>query len=368
MNILFVACSSHLYGANQSLLNILTMCRSYYNCFVVLPNNGPLSDVIREKGVSCKIIKYKSNCANYSNKIGYILRLFYYWILNKLAKKSLIQYAKNNKINIIHTNNTRVSIGFDVAVTLGIKHVWHLRDFMDLDFNMKPFKSVGGLSKDFNKSDKVICVSNAVKEYFKILDEKAVVIYNAVGSKNEYNSNGNCFKENYFLFCGSLSKEKGIFDVLEAFYLMKKDSSLCLYIAGTGKPEIIKEIKKIIKRNKIEDKVFLLGFRSDTDILMKNAVALLMASKCEAFGRVTAEAMLNECVVIGRNSGGTPELIEHGKTGFLFSSKEELINIMETVLQINTSDIISKAKSKALHSFTEEVYIKKLLSVYESLL
>lgn len=39
MNILFVACSSHLYGANQSLLNMLSICDKY-NCFVILPMMG----------------------------------------------------------------------------------------------------------------------------------------------------------------------------------------------------------------------------------------------------------------------------------------------------------------------------------------
>lgn len=368
MNVLFVTCSSHLYGANQSLLNILTMCKSYYNCFVILPNNGPLAEKIKEKGIPYKIIRYKFNCANFDNKIGYIFRLLYYWVLNKFAKHKIVQYVQNNKIDLIHTNNTRVSIGFEVAETLGIKHIWHLRDFMDLDFNMRPFKSIRRLSNDFNKSDKVICVSNAVKDYFKISDKKAVVIYNAVGSEKEYNNNDNILKEKYFLFCGSLSKEKGIFDVLEAFALMKKDSSLCLYIAGTGKPEIINEIIYFLKQKNIENKVFLLGFRSDTNILMKKAIALLMVSKCEAFGRVTAEAMLNGCIVIGRNTGGTPELIEHGKTGFLFNTKDELVNIMEMVLQTNTSEVAFRAKCKALLSFTEEAYIRKLRSVYDSLI
>ena len=50
-----------------------------------------------------------------------------------------------------------------------------------------------------------------------------------------------------------------------------------------------------------------------------------------AYGRVTVEAMMNDCVVIGRNSGGTSELIEHEETGFLFDSNSELEALMEKV-------------------------------------
>ena len=45
---------------------------------------------------------------------------------------------------------------------------------------------------------------------------------------------------------------------------------------------------------------------------------MLVCSKAEAFGRVTAEAMAAGCPVVGRASGGTLELMEQ-KTGLLFS-------------------------------------------------
>lgn len=97
------------------------------------------------------------------------------------------------------------------------------------------------------------------------------------------------------------------------FSKMLKGRGLQLYIAGTGPTHIVKMIQAVIQKENLQEKVVLLGYRSDSKELMRKAIALLMCSKHEAFGRVTAEAMLNDCLVIGRNSGGTPELIEHGK-------------------------------------------------------
>jgi glycosyltransferase involved in cell wall biosynthesis len=43
-----------------------------------------------------------------------------------------------------------------------------------------------------------------------------------------------------------------------------------------------------------------------------------MASKAETFGMVTIEAMASGVPTIGSNAGGTPEILEYGKLGFLF--------------------------------------------------
>ena len=77
---------------------------------------------------------------------------------------------------------------------------------------------------------------------------------------------------------------------------------------------------------------------------------------------------MNDCVVIGRNSGGTSELIEHGKNGFLFNSNNELEVLMEKVLDMDTTAIRDNAREKAIHSFTEEVYAEQLKKVYDNLL
>lgn len=367
MNILIVACSSHLYGANQSLLNMLSSCdRDRYNYVVVLPNDGPLVNKIRSMGFFCEIIAYRFNCASQNSVLGYYMRFLYYNVLNFFALKKLVRFARTHKIDIIHTNNVRIHIGYDTARCLGIKHVWHLREFMDLDFEMKPFKSFDRITKDINRSDAVICVSEAVKRHFHVQNKKTWIIYNAVESIYKLRDIV-IEKERYFLFCGSLSENKGIFDAIFSFSKILKEKNLKLYIAGTGSAHVVKKIKAIIQKENLQGRVVLLGFRADSKELMRKSIALLMCSKHEAFGRVTAEAMISDCLVIGRNSGGTSELIEHGVTGFLFNTNEELVECMEKALEIDTIDIRNKAKEKAIHSFTEEVYAEQLRNVYNSL-
>ena len=59
---------------------------------------------------------------------------------------------------------------------------------------------------------------------------------------------------------------------------------------------------------------------------------LLMNSRSEGFGRVTVEGMLGGLLVIGRNSAGTAEIIQDGRTGLLFNTDEELEQLLQKVL------------------------------------
>ena len=369
MNILFIVNDAGVYGANLSLANLIKSL-DLKNSLVLIPSKGPLLFLLDKMNIAYLVIPFRFNSAVYDGCVSscllYIVRFFYYKVLNKYSYYRILKIVDDEKIDIIHTNDNRTSIGLEVASRKSIKHVLHIREFLDLDFNMRPFKPFKKLCKDFNESDSIICVSEAVKEHFHIQGAKARVIYNAVDSvRNLHNIREK--KESYFLFCGSLSEKKGVFDAIYSFSKMLKDRDLQLYIAGTGPAHIVKKIQTVIQKENLQNKVFLLGYRNDSKELMRKAIALLMCSKYEAFGRVTAEAMLNDCLVIGRNSGGTPELIEHGKTGILFNTHDELTVLMEKVLSMDTTDIRDRAKEKAINSFTEEVYAEQLKLVYDSL-
>ena len=61
----------------------------------------------------------------------------------------------------------------------------------------------------------------------------------------------------------------------------------------------------------------------------------IVTSRCEAFGRVTVEAMLTGNLVLGADSAGTKELLQDGNLGVLYecgnpeSIKEQVIFIIE---------------------------------------
>ena len=67
----------------------------------------------------------------------------------------------------------------------------------------------------------------------------------------------------------------------------------------------------------LHDNVQFLGRRPDVDRLMASADVYAMPSLGEPFGLVFAEAMAMRLPVVALDSGGAPEVVEHGRTGLL---------------------------------------------------
>ena len=80
--------------------------------------------------------------------------------------------------------------------------------------------------------------------------------------------------------------------------------------------------------------VRFLGYRDDVPDLMADADLLVVPSDAEPFGRVALEAMALGAPVVGKGSGGLPEVVEDGITGLLTGgdSAEELARLIGDLL------------------------------------
>ena len=117
-----------------------------------------------------------------------------------------------------------------------------------------------------------------------------------------------------FLFIGSLQPHKGIGVALEAFR-QAPDARASLDIAGAG--TMADACLAAASRDpRIRFHGFVTG--QEKDRLLGSADALLFPSLCwEAVGLVMLEALAHGVPVIASRTGGIPEFIEDGRTGFL---------------------------------------------------
>ena len=106
-------------------------------------------------------------------------------------------------------------------------------------------------------------------------------------------------------------------------------------------------------------------FYQETDIIA-------VCSKAEAFGRTTVEAQLAGCLVIGADIGATPELIEDGKTGFLYKHGSAEDFAEKIIYALNEKDISKKiAKNGQRHAYslyTKERNAKEIINLYKEIL
>jgi colanic acid/amylovoran biosynthesis glycosyltransferase len=146
----------------------------------------------------------------------------------------------------------------------------------------------------------------------------------------------------YFLSIGRLVDVKGLIYSIEAFSLLAgKYPEIKYYIAGNG--PLYKNLSEAINALGMETKIFLLGEKTDKEIesLYQNAYALVFPSihtvdgSEEGQGMVIQEAEFYEIPVIASKTGGIPEGIIDGKTGFLVNEKniDELCKKMTFLLE-----------------------------------
>jgi glycosyltransferase involved in cell wall biosynthesis len=136
-----------------------------------------------------------------------------------------------------------------------------------------------------------------------------------------------------------------------------------LSIVGTGNARYTHELKQLCKALGVETYVDFKGYVSDPFSALADADVLLMCSRHEAMGRVTAEAMAAGRPVIGYRSGATPELIENEKTGLLYSDGyEELSRCMARMADNRqwAAGLGANGWKRARDEFVIEVYAERV--------
>lgn len=206
--------------------------------------------------------------------------------------------------------------------------------------------------------------------YFPIIKDKCFHIYNSVETSfyRQY-VNVNKYQENrYYLYFGRLSYEKGIITLLDYF---AKHPDLKLRIAGTG--PLMENIKdKIQYLNNIE----LLGYKSGEELyrLIANAYFTIVPSEWYENNPLTViESLALGTPIIGNNIGGIPEIIIKGDTGYIYDYRHagEFAYIIETAENLTKDEYVrmcSCCLTEAVDNFDNEIYYKKLMVVYESIL
>lgn len=371
--VLFIAHDSSLFGSNKSLLNLIAGLSGKVAALVIIPERGKIAVALEEKNIKYHVVDYRYSSASISIRSFFMYPFLFIRnrSVNKRALKEIVELVKGHNVSIVHSNSSVITIGYDVANALGAKHVWHLREFQNLDHNLYPFAGFDPLIAKIKNSAVPICISRSIAAHFKLDPTK--VVYNGVMKETEAISE-DFEKHDYFLFCGVVKRSKGIKDAIEGFkeFIDKSGNKTSkLLIAGDVPSKLYeKYLRFLLGRMKLNDRVEFLGFQSDVKTLIKHALAILMCSKNEAMGRVTAEAMFLRCPVIGYNNMGTSELISDGETGLLYSTNSEMADKMAYIIENSgeAKKLALRAQSHAIKNYSQESYSRNISDIYSSLI
>ena len=382
MNILFLENSASLNaGAFHSLISLINNLKKYgVNSFVAIPDTTNGGKILEDNGINyirLKIMRYSWYMPNNASIKERIKAPFKYLYV-KNNYRVLLEYAEANKIDIVHENTSVCFAGYFVAKKMQIPHIWHIREFLLEDFDTRfwfPNKTYSMM----NKSSAVICISEAIAEKYKKLinNDNIHVIYNGIDIDRFYNNSHLIHLNNSskILCVGRICDDKGQKDVIQAVTLLnnERNYNLNLYLAGSVEDEyLLNVIQPLIHKNKAEKFVHLIGQNNDMPSVYNSMDILCMSSRCEAFGRVTVEAMLAGILIIGAESGGTKEIISDNKTGYFYKPGDiaNLANTIDRAIISKDSSIkiAREGQIRAKKDFDSKLNAYNIYKLYNKLL
>lgn len=373
MKILFITYSRSVLGANLCMVNLIMDLKKRYQIesMVLMSDveDGNLSEILREKDIPYTICPMKHWVVS-ANKPLRFLRGISTWMKNSINLKKIKKTININEFDIIYTNNSTVQTGAYLAYQEKKPHIWHIREFGKNHYNIVFTYPERIVNKWFRRANQIITVSEGLGKYVRSSYAKGAnirTIYDGVLDDTILEEKEFEKKPLYHFCCvGVLQSGKNQMELLEAAKIMKESGEKRFHIDligdGTGYKE---ELQKYVADNFLQEYVTFWGHRNDVPELLKSMDVGVICSKSEAFGRVTCEYMAASMPVIGSGEGGTLEIVEDGKTGFLYCPGDamELATYMRQFIEHPEliEEYGNQARVHVAHNFTiqkntDEIY------------
>ncbi|WP_434618907.1 glycosyltransferase [Tabrizicola sp. M-4] len=173
-------------------------------------------------------------------------------------------------------------------------------------------------------------------------------------------------------FAGRLEAVKNPMAAVEAAALLRDrglDFRLRLVGDGSQRPALAARIADL----NLSDRVYLEGFHPHPFALLEGCHLYLQPSVTEGFGLAICEAMSAGIPVIATGAGGTPEIIDHGRTGWLLPEPAAgpLAQAVEQALALGPAALaeVGRMGSDSVRArFSPESFMRRCDALYDSLL
>lgn len=380
MNVLFVAHSGKISGgANRSLLSVMNGLKNEYGiqASILIPERGSeLEEKCQEIGISVYTAQYHSCCTVFKHEIKDCLRMLKIWVapvLDRILVHRIINMLPDD-FDLVYTNDRMVVIGGYLAKMWGIPHFWHIRSFSQENQTWYAPFYWHILDK---YSNKIILISSQLYKTFEryINVSKLALVHNGI-NVNDYSIEKKEEHENInILLTGRIVPPKGQLEALNALLILHTQYKIPAHLYFAGEiPEYdagnyYQDLCVFIQKNDLDNYVHFLGEVKDISTVRKQMDIELVCSWCEAFGRVTIEAMSAKILVIGAKTGGTLDIIEPGINGLLYKLGQaaDLAQKINWVIQNpdKARVMVQNGYFRVNEKFTIQTTVEKIHSLIE---
>lgn len=287
--------ASDLSGAPIALVRLARLLPDFgFRPLVLLPGSGPLETVLKERGVSYRVLRAP------------------------FAPFDFISILKQERPDIVHVNSLVTSWPVLAARLMRVPVVWHVHEYLG---NKKIYAGI-----IHGVSNGVILISN---EQYSLFAGKpmAVRIPNGIETARYEaeepvpGEDGSVVDagETAVLYIGRIERTKGLLVLARAAAHLKGRHIRYLVAGGVPKKaaRYEEELFAFLKQNGLEDSFEFLGYRRDIPDILSNADILCHPSYSDTFPLVVLEAMASALPVIGTSVGDVPYMVEDARTGYV---------------------------------------------------
>jgi glycosyltransferase involved in cell wall biosynthesis len=207
-------------------------------------------------------------------------------------------------------------------------------------------------------TDAFVCPSKFIAEKMKQggFDEKKLIPLCNFIDIEKCKRSDDYRKGDYYCYVGRLSHEKGVKTLIEAANQLRYK----LVVIGGG--PLMDELKAIA-----HDNIEFVGFKQWDDIKQLVGKARFSVIPSEWYENNPLSVIEAECLgtpVLGARIGGIPELIDEGKTGMTFTSKD-VNDLKDKIQQMwSTSFDYRQIAQESMQRYNAEEYYSNIMQVY----
>ncbi len=379
MNILYIHHNTEDIGGADFCLHKMVRDVSAtpgYRCHIALSADTESAKSYRDEGIPVTLFPGSFLSKNFFELGRYPF---------KCCKEILffIQFIKQNRIDLVHTNDLTDWSGNLAARWVGIPSIQHIRTILPARTSAKSILT--RLSQ--KSSTHILCVSEAVRRHMFPSVQNCSVLHDWIDLETAGHTRQNNEPQ-------SLRKELGIakdafllgnpgrwvywkgqhllIQAAEDIIAQRPDVHICLVGQRSKTNAYSAFLHDLYEHSPVRDHIHFLPFRMDIASLMSQLDLMIHSSvHPDPLPGVVMEAMSQNTVVVAPRAGGIPEMVTHGETGFLYhpGNPKNLAETVVTALDHIQRDPHMKNRAQAyiLKTFDRATLLNRLLEWYQSL-
>jgi glycosyltransferase involved in cell wall biosynthesis len=344
-NILIISVMQNWGGGEEFLLTLCKNVKDYD--FIIASPEGKSFDIFKQN----KINIYKINNLKkvYRRNESWGLSSYLKIIYNiKISALRLLRLLKKENPSIILANGLFAALN-------GLPFAFFSRKrfivVQHLIFNESSIEK-RILNLVYKHAEKIICVSNAVRDNVLLMlkkdsSSKVIVIPNAIQVPEDESMRRDSDQINIGMI-GSIIRIKGIHLVIKALKNILKDRNVSLYLYGATAEDAdsvryASELNMMINEMDLKSKVFFKGHQDSKEIIYSSLDIVINYSLVpESFSFTVLESMAYKKIIICADEGGPREIMKNGENGFL--------------VKTGSPEILEKAVEQCIENYFSEEF------------